>query len=219
MLVSGIVVVVVISAAGLAALQYSNAPTVEWYVEPGTTLTYLMQVSGFTSLGDPLNVTDRGPPPFCDLNNSQMTIEITWLPEVPPGLDGASFSESVIETTKTTLVSPVSYVNGTEVVDPPHDLLNGLVSHCLLPIGGWSHIDSFYPDEPDFEFACNTYISRFEAGGFLVGHRYYNIDAGNGWVGTVALETGIPLTAEIWACQYYGNEWFSYHIVLTLAQT
>ena len=217
MLVSGIVMATVISAAVvLVALQYSSTTTLEWNVEQGTTLTYLIQVSGFTSQGDPLNITSRGPPPFCDLNNSKVTVEVTWLPEVPPELNGASFSELMIETTKTTLVSPVRYMNGTEVIDPPYELLNDLVSQCLLPIGGWSLLDSFYPDEPNLEFACNTYISRFEVEGFLVGHRYFNIDSGHGWIGTIALETGIPLTAEVWASQYYGNDWFSYHIVLTL---
>ncbi len=199
-------------------LTYLSVPTLEWYVESGTTLTYRIQVTGYTSLGNPLNISERGSPPFCHVNNSQVTIQVVSLPDMPLHFDGESFSESVLEVAKTTLASPMSYDNGSAVVDPPNDVLNDLVSHCLLPTGGWSHLDMLYPDEPDFEFACDTYLSKLETGGFMIGHRYFNIDAGMGWHGTVSLETGIPLSAEIWECKYYGNEWFSYKIILTLVQ-
>jgi hypothetical protein len=213
---STIAIILLVSLVGFISFQNLNTPTPYWRVQLGTTLAYSIQVSGFESQGNPLNISDRKPPPYNHLNNSQMTVKITSLPEIPLPLNQTTFADVVIEATKTTLLEPICYLNGTDVINPPHDILNDVVSHCILPIDKWESLDSLYVDEPDFKFACNTYLSKFENDSFFIGYRYFNIDSGNGWHGFVNLQSGIPSTIELWANEYYGNDWFSYHIVLCI---
>lgn len=174
-------------------------------------ITYTVKVTGYTDYWQNSSLT---PPPYAELNNTIMTIRIESLPAISQFYDGSTFAVDILEYTKTVIVGPIEYVNGSELSSGNYLFLNTLVSQSLLPIGNWLFIDSLYPDEPDFGGYCDTYLASLGTH-FMIGYRFYLIDAGNGWNAIVNMSTGLPINATFWASEYYRDPWYSYEVTLT----
>lgn len=209
-----IIVVSVLGVTGGVLVLYNQSAGLHWAVESGTEITYAVRVTGFTEFVPTMNAS-LSPPPHAELNNTFVTIQIDSLPEISPFLNGAAFADSILSYVKTAITGPIEYVNGTEVVSADYSFLNSLVSQSILPVGNWPFVDSLYPDKPDFpEGYCDTYFAS-SGTSFMIGYRYFLIDAGWGWYATVDMNTGLPTNATVWGSQYYGSTWYSYEVTLT----
>jgi hypothetical protein len=154
------------------------------------------------------------PPLYVELNDTLLTVRINSLPEIPAFLNGATFAENILGHPKTAAVAPIVYVNGSQVVLSNSTFLNSLVSISILPVGNWPFIDSLYPDKSDMEYSCDAYLASLGTS-FMIGHRTYVTDSGNGWYAYVGMTTGLPTNATVWASQYSGCTFYSYEITLT----
>lgn len=208
--------IVVICTAGISGgclVLYNQSAGLHWAVETGTEITYAIGVTGFTESLSTMNASFF-PPPHAELNNTFVTIRIDNLPDIPPFMNGETFAQSVLSHVKTSIMGPVEYVNGSEVVSADYSFLNSLISQSILPAGNWPFIDSLYPDKPESEWYCDTYLSSLGTS-FMIGHRAYLIDAGGGWYTAVDMSTGLPTNATVWGSKYYGESWYLYEVTLT----
>ncbi|MHA1768334.1 MAG: hypothetical protein ACTSV3_00575 [Candidatus Thorarchaeota archaeon] len=212
------VLVITIVAIGSVALVMMSSTTMQWQVHEDDTLSFIVEVEGFARVFDPSNTsiwTDTAAP-YWYLNGSSFTVRVNDLPSLVSDFTSDSFANHVIEHTKSSLTSPVVLVNGTELPNEECLFLNELISHSILPVGGWNKLDELYPDVPVSMYQCNTYLSSMNSSTFSIGHRAYNIDAGQGWNAIVNMSTGIPIQATVWASRYYGSSWFSYSVTAIL---
>jgi len=210
---AAVIMVSVLGVSGGVLVLYNQSAGLRWGVESGTEITYAVKVTGFTEFMPTMNAS-FSLPPHAELNNTFVTIRIDNLPEIPAFMNGAAFAENIVEHLKSTIVRPIEYVNGTEVVSADYSFLNGLVSQSILPVGNWPFIDSLYPDKPEFpEGYCDTCFASYGTS-FMIGYRYFLIDAGWGWYATVNVDTGLPTNATVWGSQYYGTTWYSYEVNL-----
>ena len=187
--------------------------TMEWNVEEDQTLTYMISVEGFERYFSGSNYTDS-PTPYDHLNKSMLQVKIGNLPQVDKIFSITSFVTEVVDFSKTSIVSPFELENGTQNTESEVLFLNGIISKALMPIGGWSIIDGFFIDKPINEFLCDDYFSFTGQSVFIMGFRYFNIDAGHGWNATIDLSSGIPQTIHWFNVKYYGSNWYVYEITL-----
>lgn len=216
-----VVVVVAVIVVGGVTLALMSSSSMRWFVRERDTLSFTVEVEGFKREFDPLNssIWNDTAPPYSHLNISSFTIEVLELPTLTSVYTADSFASHVIEHTKSSLTSPIVLVNGTELPDEDYLFLNVLVSRSILPIGGWIRLDEFYPNEPDFMYQCDTYLSSSDVSTFTIGHRYYNIDSGRGWNAAVNKSTGVPIQATLWENEILGNTWISYSVTVILTST
>jgi len=200
-----------LGASGTFFFLYDQSASLSWGVELGTEITYAVRVTGFTDYWHNGSVY---PAPYAALNDTLLTIRIDSLPEIGAFLNSVTFAESILEHVKTMIVEPIEYVNGSEVAPGNYSFLNNLVSQSILPVGNWPFIDSLYSDKPDMEYSCDTYLASLGTS-FMIGHKVFVIDAGNGWYATVDMITGLPTNTTVWASQYNADPWYSYEIMLT----
>ncbi|MBY8998792.1 MAG: hypothetical protein KGD60_13780 [Candidatus Thorarchaeota archaeon] len=108
----------------------------------------------------------------------------------------------------------VNLDNGSVLPSDLRTSLESFISRLFLPIGGWEYLDAIFPDNAteagQHEFGCNTYLAILGENNLFFGHRYYNVDNGNGWHGVISLTTGVPLVIETWASDYV-PPYVSYH--------
>ena len=187
--------------------------TMEWNVEEDQTLTYMISVKGFERYYSGSNYT-YSPTPYDHLNGSMLQVKISNLPQVNKIFSETSFVTEVVKFSKTSIVSPFELENGTQIIESEILFLNGIISKALMPIGGWSIIDGFFIDQPINEFLCDDYFSFTGQSVFIMGFRYFNIDAGHGWNATIDLSSGIPQTIHWFNVKYYGSNWYVYEITL-----
>ncbi len=168
-------------------------PSFEWNVQIGDTFTFLVDVRRADSLyHDEL---------YAELNDTLVTIQITALPLLSNDWNESEFTSEVLEYPKTSLILPIIHQNGTEINSTSSDSINFILSHCILPIGGWDALDYYYPDEKDpsdYSFYCNTYYSYIEDGRFSIGHLFFHYDGGEVWEGQIGQQTGVPQFVHIW---------------------
>lgn len=171
----------------LIYLRPSPIPSFEWNVQQGDMFTFSITVHSSMN--------------YTELNNTQMTIEVNWLPGLSNEWNSSEFISEVFESGKTSLILPIIHENGTEINSTFANSINNIVSSCILPIGGWDILDQFFPndsDTGDYGYYCDTYYSSAVDNAFSIGYVYFNIDAGFGWDSQIDRNTGVPREVRIW---------------------
>lgn len=178
-----------------------DASELNWSVDTGDEVIYNLVYSTANSYLDPSNETLA----FWlePLNNTQVIFEITYLPEIPQFLNAIEFIDLVLNQTK----SVVRFLNGSEIPTEYHEILNPLLSRCLLPIGDWIYIDRLYIDNPtpstvyELEY---TYLSSFEENHFKIGNAGLSQHGNEGWYGRINMTTGLPITVRQYSRWHFG---------------
>ncbi|MFW9800787.1 MAG: hypothetical protein ACFFD9_10145 [Candidatus Thorarchaeota archaeon] len=215
--ISLITIIVFVSGIGVVGLPMWHALHFRWGVEEGAQFTYDVRVVGYKMYGTGNGSYYYEPPPYACFNNSVITVNITFLPGIPVLLTPDIYAEQIINTDKVTVVPSSNMIENeteTEIVER-YRILSEPISRCLTPVGGWTILDSFYPNELEL-WISNTYLSRLESNEFVLGHHHYFYDSGDGWYGNISLETVIPVSATLWENKMYGSPWIDYSITLTL---
>jgi len=145
--------------------------------------------------------------------NTRMRVRITSLPN-----DTINSETDFLDLISKPKVH-VNLDNGSVLPSDLRTSLESFISRLFLPIGGWGYLDAIFPDNAtaagQHEFGCNTYLAILGESNFFFGHRYYNVDSGNGWHGVISLTSGVPLVIETWASDYV-PPYVSYHWTLRL---
>ncbi len=215
MAISLITILVMVSGIGLVGLPVWHASHFSWGVEEGNQFTYDVHVFGYEEHFDP-NGSYYEPPPYASLNNSVMTVNITFLPDIPILLTPDAYVEHVINIEKVTAVASSNMTGSDTEIAEKYGIFSSLISRCLTPVGGWTILDSFYPNRPEASWTLDTYLSSLESIEFVIGHLYHTCDAGHGWSGNISLDTGMPDSATLWSYDLSGGPIFYYWITLTL---
>jgi hypothetical protein len=213
-LIVGIVLANIVTA--FCVLRAAQMETPYWRVEPGLAMRYSIIVKGYTMhiLGS--NIT-YGPPPFKALNVSLIDLYVARLPALDDTIDNRTFALRIIDYLKTQQVGTLRYLNGTLFANSGSGMLNIVISQCILPVGAWNLLDSFYPSEPLGGSVCQAYFSEMRNDQFLIGYVTSTGESGNGWFGEVDIDTGVPSTVTSWAVQMNETYSYSYSIVLTIS--
>jgi hypothetical protein len=158
--------------------------TFSWAVEEGEVFIFDISVTGNISTG-----TITLPPQLAPMNNTRIAVEIASLPNVTIIFYGSDFIETVVEHLKTSS----TFANGTIIPVQYYSTINSHVSSCILPIGGWSHLDFFFPNYIDRPFLeHDSYLSASSGNYFYFGHSSNSSNRRSEWHGIIDLITGVP---------------------------
>lgn len=204
LLASSVVVILLVTSVGLIYIYPIVNPEFEWGVDVGDELLFEITISDYIAWEDwviydfddddwfPLGI-------FPEDNGTQFIATITDLPTLNDIIDSSRL-RNVIGSAKV----ECRYANGSTHL-AGDSVLNLLVSSFLLPIGGWSSIQFFFPIEGYnryktgvMKIGCILYDSYFFMGiaSMVVD---YTIDAR----ANISLSNGVP-SSIIW--EYEHNE-------------
>ena len=179
-----------------------------WAIEEDDEFYFDVTVTGITTNG-----TDMCPPPYADMNNTRIRVQIISLPNVSIVFYSGPFLERIVDYRKTSS----RFANGTDFPSEYRFTINRHVSRCMLPMGGWLHLDSFFPnqiDQPLMEH--ESYLSYFQKPYFYFGYSEKEAYEAQEWHGRIDLETGVPLFVSFWLFRTSSAHTFWYNVTMSL---
>jgi hypothetical protein len=192
---SVIVVGIGISMVFVIGVPYVLSSSLYWEVEVDDVFSFLVTVSGFQSVVNSTGDT-RVDPPLAGLNGQVVAARIVSLPNMTGYLNADEFYRNVILFRKI----ETSLQNGSSLSENDEAFLSHMISFCVLPVGSWSVIDYFFPDQPAaYDSHC---IARHEGSHFHVGFQSWNFDAGGLLGGNCSLLTGMPFKIRDYRFNY-----------------
>lgn len=197
-------------AAGTTTEILRNSLLFQWHVQVGDSFIFTVHVTGNATSGGV--VLDS---PFASMNNTMIRSEIVDLPNISIFMRLANFMDEVVKFPKTSS----EFENGSAIPIQHRSQINGLVSRCLLPVGSWALLDSFYPDRvemPQNVTEVETYIGSDLGGIFRIGFARISTNQASGWHGQLDKSTGVPLWMELWAWSNVSPYRYSYNVTLIL---
>ena len=206
-LVVVILTLVISLSVGFVTEYVRQSMTFSWAIEEGDEFTFDVIVTGNTTTS-----SEVLPPPFVDMNNTRISVEIISLPNVSITFYSGPFLENIVEYVKTSS----RFANGTNIPSEYRFTINRHVSRCMLPIGGWLHLDSFFPNQinrPSMEH--ESYLSVFQGYSFYFGHSSNETLEAQEWHGIIDLETGVPRVVTFWL--YHTSEPLTYWYNVTMS--
>jgi len=198
-----VTLVVAVSTEGIRQYMEFN-----WEIDEGDQFVYDVSVTGFFRTG-----FSTLPLVLAPLNNTQVQVEIVSLENISLFISPSTFAETVIEDVKT----DTTYSDGTRIHVLMYNQINTL--RCFLPIGTWSLLGSFYPDQfarPDnLTSPVESYFAYQFHEFFIIGFVSYSNFSESGWFGYVSPETGVPANMTSWAWGITDLAEYSYVMTLT----
>ena len=162
--------------------------TFSWAIDEGDEFIYDITVIGATTMGN-----QSLPPTFAAMNNTRILVEIVSLPNVSIVFYASPFVDNTVDYMKTSS----RFVNGTDIPTEYRSPINDHISQCMLPIGAWGHLDSFFPNQVDRPYMEHeTYLSVSHRNYFVFGYSSNDTSGSHEWQAVIDLETGVPQT--IW---------------------
>ncbi len=203
-----IIVTLVVAVSTESIHQYMQFT---WEIGEGDQFVYDVSVTGYFRTS-----SSSLPPALTPLNNTQVQVEIISLHNISLFISSPVFAETVIEHEKT----DTTYADGTRIHILIYDQINNLASRCFLPVGTWSILGSFYPDQfarPDnLNSTVESYFAYQFHEFFIIGFISYRNMSESGWFGYVSPETGVPTNMTSWAWGITDLAEYSYVMTLTL---
>ena len=195
---------VITFAVGSVTEYARQSMTFEWAIEEGDVFIYDVLVKGNTTTG-----TQSLPPELLFMNNTRIAVEIISLPNVTIIFYADDFIRDVVEYMKTSS----SFVNGTSIPSEYYYEINTHLSRCMLPVGGWTHLDAFFPNglrRPFMEH--ESYLSARFRDYFYFGYTLNETYQQTKWFGHFDLDTGVPQIVSLW--EYRTSQpWTHWHNV------
>ncbi|MFW9974058.1 MAG: hypothetical protein ACFFDQ_02165 [Candidatus Thorarchaeota archaeon] len=181
---------VVTFSVGFVTENIRESMTFLWTIEEGQEFVFAVKVTGITTTNYSVS-----PPPFVEMNNTYIRVEILSLPNVTIIFYADTFLKNIVEPIKTSS----SFSNGTDIPTEFRFIINRHISQCILPVGGWRHLDFFFPNQIDIPFVEHeSYISKFYGNSFYFGYSINATNEAQDWYGIIDLETGVPHIVSFW---------------------
>lgn len=196
-------------SVGFVTEYVRQSMTFSWAIEEGDVFIFDVSVTGNTTMG-----TTFQPPEFLIMNNTRIAVEIISLPNVTITFYASNFIENIVEYLKTSS----TFVNGTSIPTEYYYAINTHISKCMVPIGGWSHLDSFFPNDLGRPFMEHeSYLSARLRNSFYFGHSLNETDQQSKWYGIIDLNTGVPQIVSFWEYSTTNQPWTLWHnVTMTL---
>ena len=208
-IISAVVLTLVISLSiGFFTEYIRQSMTFSWAIEENDVFVYEISVIGNTTTG-----TTTVPPQFAPMNNTRIAVEIVSLPNVSITFYAIDFIENIVEFLKTS----TTFENGTGLHVQYSYAINSHVSNCILPIGGWSHLDSFFPNDIERPLLNDeSYISVQFRDYFFFGYSYNNTNQHIEWFSHLNKLDGVPQLISFY--NYMDSQpWiYWYNVTMTL---
>jgi hypothetical protein len=187
---------------GVVTENVRQSMTFSWAIEEGDIFIFDVSVTGNISTG-----TQALPPGLLVMNNTRIAVEIISLPNVTITFYASDFIENVVEHMKTSS----TFVNGTSIPSEFYYAINTHLSKCMLPIGGWTHLDSFFPNDLHRPFMEHeSYLSARFRNSFYFGYSLNETTLQTRWYGIFDLNTGVPQIVSFW--EYWTSQpWTHWH--------
>jgi len=202
-----ILTIVVSLSVGFVTEYTRQSMTFSWAIEEGDDFIFDVIVTGQTTNSTVL------PLPFVAMNNTRISVEIISLPNVSIVFYSKPFLENIVEHTKTSSC----FINGTEIPTAYRFTINKHVSRCVLPIGGWLHLDAFFQNQINRPFMEHeSYLSVFRRTSFYFGYSENDTLKAQGWYGIINLETGVPLIVSFWLYRTSQALTYWYNVTMNL---
>jgi hypothetical protein len=203
-----ILTLVITLSVGFVTEYARQSITFFWAIDEGDEFIFDVMVKGNTTTGSTVL-----PPLFAEMNNTRISLEIFSLPNVSVIFYGESFIENVVEHLKISS----SFMNGSAIPTEYRFTINTHVSNCFLPIGGWSHLDSLFPNEVDRTInESESYLSAHQRSSFFFGYSSIAAYDSHEWHGIVDLETGVPSIVSFLIYRE-GQPWsYYYNVTMSL---
>jgi hypothetical protein len=191
-------------SVGFATEYVRQSMTFEWAIEEGDMFVFDVLVKGNTTTG-----TQSLPPELLSMNNTRIAVEIISLPNVTITFYSDDFIDNIVEQQKTS----TTFVNGTSIPSEYYYAINSHLSWCMLPIGGWTHLDAFFPNDLHRPFMEHeSYLSARFRNYFYFGYSLNETYLQSKWYGIFDLNTGIPQIVSFW--EYRTSQpWTHWHNV------
>jgi hypothetical protein len=188
-----VVLTFVITLSGGLLTEYARQSFVySWAIDVGDEFLY-----DVTVVGNRTTTTSVLPPPFEPMNNTQIVVEITSLPNLTLMYYSRLFVQEVVNYPKTSS----QFEDGSPIPPEFYNTINSHMSMSMLPIGAWTHLDSLFPDQTNIELSdYESFISRFDNGFFFFGHWENQTRPRpevNEWHGIYDVNTGIPTLISV----------------------
>ncbi len=181
---------VITFSIGFVTENIRQSMTFVWSIEGGDEFIFDVKVIGNTIINSTVL-----PPPFIEMNNTQIRVEVLSLPNVSIIFYAQTFLENIVEYTKTRS----EFSNGSVLPSGIGATINRHISYCILPVGGWFHLDSFFPNQRDQPSMMHeSYLSRFQRNLFYFGYSVNETYEAQEWHGILDLETGVPQIVSFW---------------------
>jgi hypothetical protein len=191
-------------SVGFLTEYVRQSMTFSWAIEESDEILYDVTVTGLST-----TPTQSLPPSFAIMNNTRIMVQIVSLPNVSIIFYATSFIDDVVEYMKT----GTTFANGTEIPTGYRVPINNHISQCILPVGGWKHLDSLFPNRVDRPYIEHeTYLAVLHRNYFLFGYSSNETTDVHEWQATVDIETGVPQT--VWFYIYHeGQPWTNWYNV------
>ena len=202
-----ILTIVVSLSVGFVTEYTRQSMTFSWAIEEGDDFIFDVIVTGQTTNSTVL------PLPFVAMNNTRISVEIISLPNVSIVFYSKPFLENIVEHTKTSS----RFINGTEIPPAHRFTINKHVSRCVLPTGGWLHLDAFFQNQINRPFMEHeSYLSVFRRTSFYFGYSENETLEAQRWYGIINLETGVPLIVSFWLYRTSQALTYWYNVTMNL---
>jgi hypothetical protein len=171
-----------------------NISDLSWGVEVGDTYEFDIRAWGESYSGSFTS------PQVHPLNDTSITVTVTYLPTFDTVKDAESFSSEIIFRNKINC----SFTNGTALDEWVNTIFCEMISGCILPIGAWSSLDRLFPDDtpsgwnPGEDAIATILYNNW----FFIEYKWWGlVDQSGGWNGDISLSTGAPF-GIVW---YYNH--------------
>ncbi len=199
---------VVTFSIGFVTENIRESMTFLWTIEEGQEFVFAVIVTGIT-----ITNSSVSPPPFIEMNNTYISVEILSLPNVTIIFYADTFLENIVEPVKTRS----RFSNGTDIPAEFRFTINRHISRCILPVGGWGHLDFFFPNQIDRPSSVHeSYISRFQGDSFYFGYSVNETYEAREWHGIIDLETGVPHITSFLLFRKSQSQSFWYNVTMSL---
>ncbi len=159
-------------------------PQFYWGVEEGDEFHYLIRIYG--------EMYEEWPDdPIVALNNSEIQVAITSLPNVSTIRSEYSFISLLLDNVKVSC----TYPNGSALTTSLNDQLSTVLSFGFLPLGSWNWIEDSFPQEfLDLPVTMVEYLiaTRKTSESLWIGYEENTVYEVDGYEANVSLSTGVP---------------------------
>ena len=190
-------------------IQPVTPPSFEWAVHTGDTFQYEVRIHGvYPNMG---SISPEMFQRILDLNGTAIVANVTYLPLLSNTVNSSSFFASIVNVSKVVC----TFGNGSAIDSDLHAIVASAISGCTHPIGGWSYIDSLYPDEMPGYAGGRFIAAKLYPDHFYFAHSETFIDSIEKCSANVTLSNGVPSSVQ-WM---YKHQYWAIYIELALVDS
>ena len=155
-----------------------------WGIDVGDEFSYHILEEGWYLDGEGITGNRTQ---YSAINDTYIIVTIQSLPDLSLYPIESMFSTNVIQFMKI----GIGFENGS-ALPYQYGMIETVLSACILPLGGWILIDSFYQDTDYLGSQFSTYYAYQDSNVFVFGFHMYDIDLDVSYEAVISQDNGMP---------------------------